>query len=294
MNTVSGETIPAEFARAREQFLALVAEIRPELHRYCARLVGSAVQGEDIVQETLAKTFYAMSMATEVPSLRPWLFRVAHNTAIDFMRRYDQRHVEVRGDFEETPEEIEPSDPVATRAALSTFLELPPRQRCAVILKDVLGHSLEETADTMGASVQAVKAALVRGRGALRAAEPRVSKPAVDPQHHQKLEHYAALFNARDWEGLRALVGEECRLDLVTKAARTGRGVQQYYDRYAAGPVRVAVGTVEGRPALLAFATDDPRPSYFITLEWDGARLAFIRDYRYVDYIVDDLEYTLS
>src|SRR5262245_55769199 len=74
--------IPPEFGQARERFLALVSELRPELHRYCARLVGSVVVGEDIVQESLAKAFYAISMATEVPPLRPWLFRVAHNTAI--------------------------------------------------------------------------------------------------------------------------------------------------------------------------------------------------------------------
>jgi RNA polymerase sigma-70 factor (ECF subfamily) len=293
---MSGETIPAEFARAREQFLALVGEIRPELHRYCARLVGSAVQGEDIVQDTLAKAFYAISMATHVPALRPWLFRVAHNTAIDFLRRYDQRHVEARGDFEETAEEIEPVDPVATRVALSSFLELPVRQRCAVILKDVLGHSLEETADTMGTSVQAVKAALVRGRSALRSAKPRVvaSKPSLEPAVQHRLEHYASLFNAHDWDGLRALVGEECRLDLVAKADRRGREVHEYFGRYAAAPPRLAVGGVEGRPALLVFTGDARQPSWFMLLEWERDRLATIRDYKYVDYIAADLDYALA
>jgi RNA polymerase sigma-70 factor (ECF subfamily) len=289
------EAIPAEFARAREQFLALVAEIRPELHRYCARLVGSAVQGEDIVQDTLAKAFYALSMTTQVPALRPWLFRVAHNTAIDFLRRYDQRHVEVRGDFEETAEEVEPADPVATRAALSSFLELPVRQRSAVILKDVLGHSLEETADTMGTSVQAVKAALVRGRRALSSLDPRpTASPSVDPRMQQRLEQYAALFNAHDWDGLRALVGDECRLDLVAKATRKGRGIHDYFHRYAADPPRVAVATVEGNPALLVFATAAQPPTWLILLEWDGDRLVAIRDYKYVDYITTDLEYALA
>ena len=75
---------PATLAQAREQFLGLVESVRPELHRYCARLTGSVIEGEDIVQETLAKAFYAMSQTLEVPPLRPWLFRIAHNTAIDF------------------------------------------------------------------------------------------------------------------------------------------------------------------------------------------------------------------
>ncbi|HET6582853.1 MAG TPA: sigma-70 family RNA polymerase sigma factor [Nannocystaceae bacterium] len=295
---MSDRRIPAEFGQAREQFLALVAEVRPELHRYCARIVGSVVQGEDIVQETLAKAFYAMSMATDLPALRPWLFRVAHNTAIDFLRRYEQRNVEVRADFEETPDEVEPVDPVATRAALSSFLELPVRQRCAVILKDVLGHSLEETADTMGTTVLAVKAALVRGRGALRraqesAGEPK-SAPPIDRVEQQKLEQYVTLFNARNWDGLRSLIGDECRLDLVAKAARRGKEVHDYLGRYAKAPVQLAAGTVEGRPALLAVMEGRERPLYFIFVEWDGDEVAFIRDYKYVDYIADDVEYTLA
>jgi hypothetical protein len=53
--------------RAREGLLTLVSDVRPELHRYCARLTGSVIEGEDIVQDTLAKAFYAMSMSPEVP-----------------------------------------------------------------------------------------------------------------------------------------------------------------------------------------------------------------------------------
>ena len=75
---------PANFAEAREQFLAIVDGVRPELHRYCARLTGSVIEGEDIVQETLAKAFYALSLSAEVPPLRPWLFRIAHNAAHRF------------------------------------------------------------------------------------------------------------------------------------------------------------------------------------------------------------------
>ena len=62
---------PASLVDAREQFLGLVADVRPELHRYCARLTGSVIEGEDIVQDALAKAFYALSMMPEVPPLRP-------------------------------------------------------------------------------------------------------------------------------------------------------------------------------------------------------------------------------
>ncbi len=72
----------------------MVESVRPELHRYCARLTGSVIEGEDIVQETLARAFYKLSLAAEVPALRPWLFRIAHNTAIDFLKSHGHRYTD--------------------------------------------------------------------------------------------------------------------------------------------------------------------------------------------------------
>jgi RNA polymerase sigma factor (sigma-70 family) len=148
----------------------LVGEIRPELHRYCARLIGSVIDGEDIVQETLARAFYALAGEAETPNLRPWLFRIAHNAAIDVLKSHGHKLTDSRGDIIEVVDARAeaPADPAITRAAVARFLVLPLRERSAVILKDVLGHSLEETAETMGTSVLAVKAALARGRGKLR------------------------------------------------------------------------------------------------------------------------------
>jgi RNA polymerase sigma-70 factor, ECF subfamily len=291
---MSGDVRP-EVGEARERFLDLVGELRPALHRYCARLVGSAIDGEDVVQDALAKAFYAIALESEPPTLKPWLFRIAHNTAIDFLRRYEHRRVERRDDLDETTAaEPEPAvDPGALRASLASFLELPPRQRSAVILKDVLDQSLAEAAETMGTTVAAVKAALVRGRAALRA-EPAEARPpaAMAPDERARLERYAALFNARDWDALRALLSDECRLDLVSKAARRGPGVRGYLDRYSREPdVRMAVGRVEGRPALLVFsAASGGRPAYFILIEWSGDRVGGIRDYRYAAHVAADAE----
>src|SRR5215831_21049599 len=92
---------PSALALAREQFLSLVESVRPELHRYCARLTGSVIEGEDIVQDTLAKAFYALSLSPDVPPLRPWLFRIAHNAAIDFLRSHDKKYTYVREDIDE-------------------------------------------------------------------------------------------------------------------------------------------------------------------------------------------------
>lgn len=298
----SKPAVPSEFAQARERFLELVAEVRPELHRYCARLTGSVIDGEDIVQEALARAFYAISLTTELPPLRPWLFRIAHNAALDHLKRYERRHVEPRAEFDDGDVAgvaiagVEaPADPAVVRAALASFLALPVAQRSAVILKDVLGQSVDEAAETMGTTVPAVKAALVRGRAALRAlaadAPDSATTPAPtatppDPAERERLALYAALFNARNWEGLRALMAEECRLDLVAKNARRGAAVQGYFARYASEPeARLAPGEVDGRPALLYSPRAGAAPTYFILLEWAGDRVATIRDFRYVPYI---------
>jgi len=279
----------------------LVAEIRPELHRYCARLTGSIVDGEDVVQDTLAKAYYAISMAAEMPPLRPFLFRIAHNTALDVLRRYERRHVELVAELPEPSDAVlveERPDPEIVRAALATFLELPVAQRSAVILKDVLGCSLDEIVESTGASLPAVKAALHRGRAALRAraAPAQTAPPAARGTDLARLNRYATLFNARDWDGLRAFLAQDCRLELVSRVERRGAAVGEYFSRYAdLRDFRVVPGVLDdaavgGRPALAVYA---PRasdaPAYFVLLEWRDAHVALIRDFRYVPYIADEV-----
>ena len=278
----------AAVANAREEFLAIVADIRPELHRYCARLTGSVIEGEDIVQDTLAKAFYALGLSPELPPLRPWLFRIAHNAALDFLKSHGRKLTDPRADMTELVSFDETPDPFATRLALARFLTLPVIQRSAVILKDVLGHSLEETAQTMETTVMAVKAALVRGRARLREVEG-----AAAPAHaiaRAELDRYVTLFNAGDWDGVRALVGEDCRLDLVSKSQRRGKAVGAYFGRYASEHVSLRVMGLEGKLVLAAHVDGAARPSYFILLEWQDGRVSTIRDFRYVAYIATEAE----
>src|SRR5438132_1035150 len=115
---------PPELGAAREQFLSLVDAVRPDLHRYCARLVGSAIDGEDIVQDTLAKAFYRLSQQPEMPPLPPWLFRIARNGAVDFLRRYERKNVEPLESEDRMSDDV-PRDPEVMRAALAAFRALP-------------------------------------------------------------------------------------------------------------------------------------------------------------------------
>ena len=181
------------------------------------------------------------------------------------------------------------ADPSVLRAALSRFLVLPVSQRSAVILKDVLGHSLEDTAETMNTTVPAVKAALSRGRAKLR--ETEAAPAELDARRRAELDRYATLFNTRDWDGVRALIGEDCRLDLISKSQRRGKAVGYYFSRYEKEDVRLAIVRLEGELALAAYVAGNARPSYFILLAWDAGRVQLIRDFRYVSYIADEAEY---
>jgi len=285
--------LPA-MVEARERFMELVAEVRPELHRYCARMTGNVFDGEEIVQDTLAKAYFALSEMYEPPPLRGWLFRIAHNAAMDFLRRYEHKNVDLVADVPDVGEsEDQGPDPALVEVALTVFISLPPVQRSAIVLKDVLGHSLEETASTMGNTVLAVKGALVRARANIAANAS--SKPSISAEEKKSLQRYADLFNARDWDGLRALLGEEARVDLVSRWQRRGGAAAGYYSKYAeitaAEDFRAEAGFVDGVPVIAIYRPGSTRADYFIRLTWEQGRLVQIRDFYYVPYIAEEARF---
>src|SRR6267154_6762090 len=68
-------------------FLETISTLRPSMHRYCARMTGSVMDGEDVVQEALIEAYRKLDKYDESRPLKPWLFRIAHNRCIDFLRR---------------------------------------------------------------------------------------------------------------------------------------------------------------------------------------------------------------
>ena len=281
--------------------MALTAELRPELHRYCARLMGSVIDGEDIVQDTMARAMAALDEIADMPQLRPWLFRIAHNRALDVLRSRAVRKADPIEAASDVADEASP-DPMevlmrqeAVETAVSRFAELPLMQRSVVILKDVLDEPLKDIADLLDLTVDAVKAHLARGRVRLRAINAQAATLAAARPVSEAVARYVTLFNAQNWDGLRALLADDVRLHQSTYPARVGSAeVGRFFTIYAEfDGVRLQPAWVEGREVIAVFERGAAMPSYFMWLEWKDGRISFIRDYRYARYIVGDAKLLL-
>jgi RNA polymerase sigma-70 factor (ECF subfamily) len=291
----------------RAEFLALTGELRPELHRYCARLMGSVIDGEDVVQDTLVRALAALQEIEEQgevrPPLRPWLFRIAHNRALDLLRGRAIRKTEPIDAAFDVADEANP-DPVeilmrqeAVKTAVSRFAELSTVQRSVVILKDVLDQSLIEIAALLDLTVDAVKAHLARGRARLKEINAQAGPRPVAGPASAAVARYVALFNQRDWDGLRALLADDVKLHQSTYPLRAGSAdVGMFFTIYAKfDGVWMAPARVEGREVIAVFGDRaDPKPSYMMWLEWRDGRISFIRDYRYARYVLADAELALA
>ncbi len=277
------------------EFTTLVADVRPQLHRYCARMTGSVINGEDVLHDALLKALAAIRRGEAVANPTAWLFRVAHNAALDFLRSEARREIaNIDEGFDMCDERAEEApDPLAVAAGLQTFMRLPPVQRSAVILKDVLAYSLQEICDIVGGTTPSMKSALQRGRASLRefANQPDEARRPLDGPTRARLEMYVERFNAQDFGAVRAMLADDVRLDLVNRLQLHGRAeVGEYFHRYAAaGGWRFTPGIVEGRPAILALAAAQPEgpPAFFILLEWADGAVVSIRDFLFARYVVD-------
>jgi RNA polymerase sigma factor (sigma-70 family) len=269
--------------------------LRPRLHRYCARMTGSAVNGEDVLQDTLVKALHARGQGAGADNLEGWLFRIAHNTSLDFLRaRSRNTIVPLTEDIEAEP--MPESDIVGI--SFQTFLRLPELQRCTVILKDVLGHSVEEIAGIAECSAAAAKSALQRGRTALRrlAQAPDDTRlPLMSDSDRRKITAYVELFRSGDFDAIRAMLADDVKLDLVNRLQWEGRDkIDLYFTRYAeVTKWRFALGAVEGQPAMLVFDSTGPmeRPAHFVLIGWAESRIIEIRDFLFAPYVLEAIDW---
>lgn len=298
MDPTTAAALQASLELTRKQFLGAIGELRPKLHRFCTRMCGSALDGEDIVQETLAQAFYNLPTLKDHGRLEPWLFRIAHHKCIDLLRHerrqredtvpHDEAH-ELPSATAESDLDDEPID--ATLAPL--VAELPPKERAAVLLKDVLQYRLNEVAEVVDSTVGGVKAALHRGRQKLRALHAAPSRLELDQRQRQLLEAYVECFNRRDWDALRHLIQVDARLEVVD--AFVGKlADSSYFGNYAAMPWewRLSLARVDGEPVIVQWRklAGDWRPHTAIRLWWQNGKVVRIKDYTHVDYLLREAD----
>ncbi len=266
-------------------FLETIANLRPSLHRYCSRMTGSVLDGEDVVQEALFQAYRMLDGFDDSRPLAPWLFRIAHNRCIDFLRRR-----EVRKGAEITvsePDAVMPVDPPGAalgRAVEHLVLSLPPMERACVLLKDVFDYSLEEIAELVDSTVGGIKAALHRGRSKLPASPvPRTPPRTKDADEAQLLHLYVERFNRRDWDGLRELIAADARLRVADRFLGTV-AESPYFGNYVRWPMpwRLAVGEVDGE-VMVVILYEEPEgwnPKAAVRLEVSNGRVTGCRTTR--------------
>jgi RNA polymerase sigma-70 factor (ECF subfamily) len=297
--------VSGPFAARYLAFLETITYLRASLHRYCSRMTGSVLDGEDVVQEALFQAYRKLETFDDARPLAPWLFRIAHNRCIDFLRSRGLREeAEAAVAVPDVTPAVDPAGPALGRAVEHLVLSLPPKERACVLLKDVFDYSLEEIAELVDSTVGGVKAALNRGRSKLaRLRAPMATTPlghvedsdALTParprtQEDLRVLHlYVERFNQRDWDGLRELIAADARLCVADRFA--GRVVESpYFTNYerVTPSWRMAVGDVDGEAAVIVLhaATHGWTTRAIVRIAATGGQILRIADYSHCPWVI--------
>jgi RNA polymerase sigma-70 factor, ECF subfamily len=287
------------FEPRRIAFIESLANLRPRMHLYCARMTGSALDGEDVMQEAIFEAYLKIGSFDATRPLGPWLLRIAHNRCIDFLRRRKaQREAEAKV---AAPASSHPAEAVGRgvdRAIERLVIALPPKERACVLLRDVFDYSLEEIADLVESTPGGVKAALNRGRGKLATlTNVRRPKRKANKQELALLRLYLDRFNQRDWQGVRELASADARLRVADCFA--GRLADSpYFVEYERPivPWRMALGEVD-EETVIVILRDEPQgavPFSVIRIGLADGEVVSITDYIKCPWILETASVSLA
>jgi RNA polymerase sigma-70 factor, ECF subfamily len=225
---------PAQLERQLEDY-------RRELTGYCYRMLGSAFDAEDAVQETMVRAWRSLERFEGRSVLKSWLYRIATNVCLDMLSGKERRirplelgapgGVDSRLDTRPATEWLEPipdgrvlwadGDPAQLTeeretlrlAFVAALQHLPPQQRAVLILREVLRWRANEVAELLETSVASVNSALQRARASLDASKLSLSEPLqpLDEEQKELLQRYVAAFEAYDMDGLTSLLHEDAK-----------------------------------------------------------------------------------
>jgi RNA polymerase sigma-70 factor (ECF subfamily) len=220
-------------------------QYRRELTGYCYRMLGSAFEAEDAVQDTLVRAWRSLDKFEERASLRSWLYRIATNVCLDMLKGRERRArpmelseartaegplgdmlpeatwVTPVPDGRVVPDTGDPAELATQRETLrlafvTALQHLPPRQRAVLILREVLRWKAAEVAELLDTSVASVNSALQRARTSLDATDvqPTEVVSELDAEQRSLLDRYVAAFEAYDMDALVAILHEDATMSM--------------------------------------------------------------------------------
>ncbi|WP_149185032.1 sigma-70 family RNA polymerase sigma factor [Streptomyces sp. TRM49041] len=230
---------------APEDLEARLEEYRTELTGYCYRMLGSAFEAEDAVQDTMVRAWRGIEKFEGRSSLRSWLYRIATNVCLDALTAGNKRArpmdltastpvaqaqlnarpevtwLEPVPDGRVLPQAADPAEAALSResvrlAFVAALQHLPAKQRAVLILREVLAWKASEVAELLNTSVASVNSALQRARATLAASDPARTDAAdpLDAEQRGLLDRYVAAFEAYDMAALTALLHEDATLSM--------------------------------------------------------------------------------
>ena len=289
-----------------EAFGDLVDPYRGELLVHCYRMLGTFEEGEDAVQDALARAWQGRQTYRRSISFRAWLYRIATNACLNAIERRKRNRAEVSHIVGPGPDRllagISPSEagPEArydahesiSLAFLTVLQLLPPRQRAVLLLRDVLMLRAAEVAVLLDTSVPAVNSALQRARATLRGRyRPSRSSPTDGTLERGKmrtlLERYVRAWEASDVAGLVALLREDAILGMPPRPAVSGAkpiGDFLATSIFASASMRLLETRANGGPAFAAYAHERGGVRFkafaLLVLHIDGGRISTIDAFR--------------
>jgi RNA polymerase sigma-70 factor, ECF subfamily len=216
---------------------ARLEEFRVELTGYCYRMLGSAFDAEDAVQEAFLRAWRSFQGFEGRASLRSWLYRIATNVCLDMLngskRRAQPMDLGPASSADNAlgsplPEDswiepipdgrvVAPGDPADVAVAresirlafVAALQRLPPRQRAVLILREVLRWRADEVAELLETTVASVNSALQRARATLATENASAPAQPLDDEQRELLARYVAAFESYDMDALTALLRED-------------------------------------------------------------------------------------
>jgi len=223
------ELLTAAAAGDEHAFTQLTAPLRRRLHAHCYRMLGSVQDADDALQETMLRAWRGMARFEPRAELSSWLYRIATNVCLRLIEQRGRReaaavdaHLQPYPDVlleRETPEREAERRETIGLAFVAAMQLLSPRQRAALVLRDVLALSARETADVLGVSVAAANSALQRARERVERERQegtlaRTHRPASERSEAELMRRFVAAWEAVDIQGLTALLADDALMTM--------------------------------------------------------------------------------